>query len=142
MNVKLQSQPYNFIIIFFGFGRRTRHVSVYLSLNLSLSIDNQATIKTLLINRPQSAQHLIDEIKHDITRLHSQGNAKGRRCNITNPPKMEISLSWVAGHMISAGNETVDELAKEVAESDSSSSDLLPHFPRRKLPAGLSAIKQ
>ena len=55
---------------------------------------------------------------------------------------MEVTFTWVAGHMGSEGNKAVDEQAKLAAEFSSSSNDLLTPFLHRKLPDSLSAIKQ
>jgi len=109
---------------------------------INLSIDNQATIKTMANNRPQSAQYLIDKIKQGISRLHEAEKAKRIRQNAANRPDMEVKLTWVAGHMDSTGNEAADELAKQAAEYGSSDRDLLPPSLRRNLPVSLSAVKQ
>jgi len=109
---------------------------------INLSIDNQATIKTMANNRPQPAQYLIDKIKCNISRLHKQEKAKRIRQNAMNNPDMEVTLTWVAGHMDSIGNEAADKLAKQAAEFGSSDRDLLPLFLRRNLPVSLSAVKQ
>jgi hypothetical protein len=45
-------------------------------------------------NQPQLAQYLIDKIKHDITRLHNEENAR-RQLNNNDWPKMEVSLTWI-----------------------------------------------
>jgi len=52
------------------------------------------------------------------------------------------SMTWVAGHMNSEGNEAVDKLAKEAAEFGSSEQQQLPTFLRRQLPNGLSGYLQ
>ena len=109
---------------------------------ININIDNQATIKTMSNNRPQSAQYLIDRIKRDISRIHEEEKAKRIRQNAMNRPEMEISFTWIAGHKGSIGNEAADELAKQAAEFGSSNNDLLPPFLRRKLPDSLSAVKQ
>src|SRR5258706_3831080 len=109
---------------------------------INLNIDNQATIKTMSNNRPQSAQYLIDEIKRDIGKIHNEEKAKRIRQNVANRPEMEVTLTWIAGHKGSTGNEVADEWAKLAAEFGSSSNDLLPSFLRRKLPDSLSAVKQ
>ena len=49
---------------------------------INLSIDNQATIKTMDNNCPQLAQYLIDKIKNDINRLHEEEKAKLIRQNM------------------------------------------------------------
>ena len=110
--------------------------------SINLSIDNQATIKTMHKNRPQPAQYLIDEIKQIMKSIHEEETRKRTRQNAQDRPKLEINLTWVAGHMGSKGNEAADELAKEAAEFGSSSDDLLPLFLRRKLPSSLAAVKQ
>jgi len=106
----------------------------------NLSIDNQATILTLRKNKPQSAQYLIDEIKK-IT-LKIQKKALQNQEQGAQQRQQTTSLTWVAGHMNSEGNEAVDKLAKEAAEFGSSEQQLLPAFLRRQLPKGLSACLQ
>ena len=110
--------------------------------NINLNIDNQATIKTMRTNRPQPAQYLIDEIKRISTKLHIEETARRRQLDAADLEKLEISLTWIAGHMGSTGNEAADVLAKEAAEHGSSDMYLLPRFLRRELPISLSAIKQ
>ena len=110
--------------------------------HINLNIDNQATIKTMHSNDPQSAQYLIDKIKNDITRLHNEETTRRERLNIVNQSEMEVTLTWIAGHMGSVGNEAADELAKEAAEHGSSNTDELPHFLQKQLPISLSLIKQ
>src|SRR5258706_7261911 len=55
---------------------------------------------------------------------------------------MEISFTWVAGHMESVGNKVADKLAKHAAEHRSSNRQRLPKFLHNQLPLSLSAIKQ
>ena len=121
------------------------HLSCYtigIHNHISLNIDNQVTIKTMANNCLQSAQYLIDKIKCDITKIHKEDKAKRIRQNAANQPEMEITLSWIAGHMDSKGNKAADEQAKIAAEFGSSNNDLLPPFLHRNLPDSLSAIKQ
>ncbi len=110
--------------------------------HINLNIDNQATIKTMGNNHLQLAQYLIDEIKHNISKIHKEEKVKRIRQNTANQPEMEITFTWMTGHMGSTGNEAADEWAKQAAEFGSSSNDLLPSFLCRKLPDSLSAIKQ
>jgi ribonuclease HI len=92
------------------------------------SIDNQATIKSLQINRPQPAQYLINEIKQNTTSLHEERERiQGRTPQANQEPP--ITFTWVAGHMDSKGDEAVDKLAKEAAEYGSCSDlQVLPKF--------------
>ena len=75
---------------------------------------------------------------------HSQtargGNATNPKCG--KPTQLEISLTWVAGHRGSIGNEEADKLAKAAAEFGSSERDLLTHSLQGDLPTSLSVIKQ
>ena len=48
-------------------------------------------IKTLDGNNPQLAQYLIDKIKHDINRLHTEELARREWLDDENPQKMEIA---------------------------------------------------
>jgi len=109
---------------------------------INFSIDNQATIRTLANNDPQPAQYLIDKIKRNVNVLHAEEMARREQSNDDNPWKMEISFTWVAGHMESVGNEAADELAKHAAEHGSSNRQRLPKFLHNQLPISLSAIKQ
>ena len=59
--------------------------------HINFSIDNQAMIKTLDGNDPQPAQYLINKIKHDINRLHTEELARREWLDDENPQKMEIA---------------------------------------------------
>ena len=59
-----------------------------------------------------------------------------------NPQKLEISFTWVTGHMDSVGNKAADKLAKHAVEHRSSNRRCLPKFLHNQLPLSLSAIKQ
>ena len=110
--------------------------------HINLNINNQATIKMMHSNNPQSAQYLINKIKNDIIRLHNKETTRREWLNISNQSEMEVTLTWIAGHMGSVGNEVADELAKEAVEHRLSNADELPHFLHKQLPIGLSSIKQ
>src|SRR5258706_14331371 len=99
-------------------------------------------IRTLANNDPQPAQYLIDKIKQNVNVLRTEEMARREQSNDDNPRKMEISFTWVTGHMESVGNEAADELAKHAAEHGSSNRQFLPNLLHNKLPISLSAIKQ
>src|SRR5258706_691359 len=109
---------------------------------INFSINNQATIRTLANNDPQPAQYLINKIKRDVDALHTEELARRERSDDNNPRKMEISFTWVAGHMESVGNKVADELAKHAAEHGSSNRRRLPKSLHNQLPISLLAIKQ
>ncbi len=46
--------------------------------------------------------------------------ARREQLDNDNPWKLEISLTWVVGHMDLVGNKVADELAKHAAEHRSS----------------------
>lgn len=104
-------------------GLHLTHNALGICDHIKLSIVNQATIKILNNNHPQSAQYLIDKIKRDINKIHAKGRKKIIRQNAINQPEMEITLTWVSGHMGSTGNKAADDLAKEAAEFGSSNND-------------------
>lgn len=108
----------------------------------NISIDNQATIKSIGNNRAQPAQYIIDEIKTAIKRLLNENQRKRRGPHHRETTPVTISLTWVAGHMGSTGNEAADALAKAATEFGSSDKNLLPTFLRDDLPSSVSAIKQ
>ena len=87
------------------------------------------------------AQYLIRKIKSDINCIHSEESERQNRTENT-APQPSISMTWVAGHMGSEGNEAADALAKEAAEFGSSECHLLPKFLQRRLPTSLSATIQ
>ena len=106
---------------------------------ITLNIDNQATILTMKYSRPQSAQHLIEEIKRNIKLLRMEEAIRTSNDNRTN---LDIEFKWVAGHMGSTGNDAVDKLAKTAATRGSNHHNFLPPLLRNKLPTSLSATKQ
>ena len=124
------------VAIILGLHLARNIVGVHIRINIS--INNQATIKTMRNNRPQSAQYLIDEIKQNIAKLHEEEMLR-RNPSAVNLPKLEISRTCVAGHMDSIGNEEADKLAKAAA---SFGSELLPRVLQQDLPTSLSVIKQ
>ena len=123
-------------------GLHLSHYAIGTCDHINLNIDNQVTIKMMDNNHPQSAQYLIDTIKHDINRIHDKEKAKRIRQNMANWLEMEITLTWITGHMDSKGNKVVDKQAKIAAEFRLSSNDLLPPFLHRNLLESLLAIKQ
>lgn len=97
--------------------------------NNNISIDNEATILILHQNRPQSAQYLIDKIKADVARIHSEETERKQRTGnaIARP---SISITWVAGHVGSEGNE-----AKEAAPAiDTSQNPFETNYPLASQP--------
>ena len=109
--------------------------------NISISIDNQAAIKSLSNNKPQPAQYIIDKVKTTIRELIKAGHNRNRNNRFINTP-ISITLMWVAGHMGSRGNEAVNKLARAATEFGFSEADQLPKLLRGKLPGSVSATKQ
>ena len=91
-------------------------------------------------SRP-SILNVIEEIRRIIERLFGAGQ-EGRRLNRFINRQTSLSLTWVAGHVGSVGNEAADELAKVATEFGSSDEDLLPDFLKGTLPSSVAASKQ
>ena len=73
--------------------------------NAIIYVDSQAAIKAVIKPRRQSGQEIICEILDKAEQLQAQ------RSEIT------ITIIWIPGYMDIAGNETVDEAAKEAAKT-------------------------
>ena len=127
------------VALILGLHLAKEHIKTYPDINIS--INNQAAIKSIGNNRAQPAQYIIDEIKSMIRELVEEGQCGNHNNCFINTPT-SITLTWVAGHMNSLGNEAVDKLAKAATKFGSSSTNLLPQFLRNNLPISVSATKQ
>ena len=92
---------------------------------VSLYIDNQAVIKSLHTPTYTAGQHLILALK-----------------SAANSTATQLTVKWISSHSNVLGNEEVDRLAKNAAESRSSALATLPHIVRSPLPTSASAAKQ
>ena len=93
--------------------------------NVSLYIDKQALITTLVSPKPTSGQYLIHAFSQ-----------------VANNTKTKLRICWISSHSEVKGNELADSLAKEAAAGKASCcADLLPLL-RKLLPASASATKQ
>ena len=90
-------------------------------------------------SRPQSAQHLIEEIKRNIKLLRMEEAIRTSNNSRTN---LDFEFKWVARHMGSTGNNAADKLAKTAATQGSNHHNFLPPLLHNKLPTSLSATKQ
>jgi ribonuclease HI len=94
---------------------------------INFNIDNQATLRVMQNNCSQPGQYLIDRI-HRFTAIlrekeidcHQRHREPRNRRNHEGTPEVNISFTWVAGHMNATGNEDADKLAKDTAEFGSS----------------------
>jgi ribonuclease HI len=92
---------------------------------VSLYIDNQAVILGAKNPKTTPRQYLMHQ-------LILSANTLG--CN--------LDIHWISSHSKVKGNEKVDDLTKEAANSRSSARARMPHLLRSPLPVSASAIKQ
>ena len=113
---------------------------------VNFSLNSQEAIGAIQSSTRQSAQYLIDEVHRSLADLHQEELRRLRRQpNISQQDMVNdstISLTWVAGHMKSEGNENADAEAKTAAVDGSSSLNRLPPFLHHQLPISISAIKK
>jgi ribonuclease HI len=81
-------------------------------------MDSQSVIKALTSRKGKTRQYLIDSYRRQVTSIHEM---KG----------LKIALRWISAHLEVAGNEAVDEAAKEVAAGRSSERKELPVILRK-----------
>jgi len=99
------------------------------SRNITIAIDNQATIQALAKPNRKPGQHLVIAFHHLLARL------------LAKSPRLSIHLTWIPGHADIPGNQVADEQARAAAAGESSPPKELPPILRRPLPLSLSATK-
>ncbi|KAF7773567.1 hypothetical protein Agabi119p4_5734 [Agaricus bisporus var. burnettii] len=92
-------------------------------------VDSQGVIMALNKRRGGSGQHLIEAYRRDLGRASSSGTVK-------------ITVKWISAHSGVAGNEIVDQAAKEAADGMSSQKKHLPAKLHAKLPLSKAAVKR
>jgi ribonuclease HI len=131
---------------------------------LTIGTDNQAVLLGLLNQRTKPSHHLLDRI-HDSLEDFQVSQARMRGIPIkgyrkgTGRTKLQdgskgwkewklkqwcrVNFIWTPGHEGIPGNERADDEAKAAAEGNSSTSEDLPPYLRRKpLPISIAATRQ
>ena len=99
--------------------------------DISIFVDNQSVIQTLIGTEVGPGQYLFDEIHKLASKLKERG---------ARPTK--FTVKWISAHSNVPGNEKVDEEAKEAAKGKSTTPLWLPHLLRKRLPTSSSALGQ
>ena len=92
---------------------------------VSIYIDNQAVLSTIINPRAKPGQYLARHLN-----------------SMANELLCVLGVHWISSHSKVRGNEKVDELAKEAADGRSSARVRLPPILRTPLPISASAVKQ
>jgi len=99
--------------------------------NITVGIDNQATIKAMKSKLNKPGHYLAAEVLKCTSQLHKKlGN------------KSLIKLCWMPGHVGIKGNEEADVEAKKATEGQTSRPDKLPHTLKNKIKISKSALNQ
>ena len=100
--------------------------------NISIGIDNQATLKVYHSSMKKPAHSVAREALCLGNMLKKCTRGKG----------YSLMLRWTAGHKGIPGNELADKEAKRATEGLSSDKNFLPTFLKRKLTINPSAMQQ
>ncbi|CCA74846.1 hypothetical protein PIIN_08815 [Serendipita indica DSM 11827] len=97
---------------------------------VNISLNNQVAIQSIAHARPNTGQHVMENILSEI------------EDELSDHRRLQIEFTWVPGHKGIQGNKVADKEAKKAITESASRPSNHPRWLQEPLPSNLLAVKQ